>query len=75
MNHTNVVHALSRPLADDNFDEFSAETLAAIDNELQQIKMALLQRFPQLDLSSVFPIGQVITSLDPLVRTCEVVWL
>lgn len=45
--------------ADDNFDEFSAETLAAIDNELQQIKLALLQRFPQLDLSSVFPIGQV----------------
>ncbi|CBN79046.1 possible NAD/NADP octopine/nopaline dehydrogenase [Ectocarpus siliculosus] len=42
----------------DNFDEFSAETLAAIDNELQQIKLALLQRFPQLDLSSVFPIGQ-----------------
>ncbi len=46
-------------LSDDNFDEFSAETLAAIDNELQQIKLALLQRFPQLDLSSVFPIGQV----------------
>lgn len=48
--------------ADDNFDEFSAETLAAIDNELQQIKLALLQRFPQLDLSSVFPIGQVCQS-------------
>lgn len=45
--------------SDDNFDEFSAETLAAIDNELQQIKLALLQRFPQLDLSSVYPIGQV----------------
>lgn len=47
-------------ILDDNFDEFSAETLAAIDNELQQIKLALLQRFPQLDLSSVHPIGQVL---------------
>lgn len=42
----------------DNFDEFSAENLAAIDNELQQIKYALCQRFPQLDLSYVIPIGE-----------------
>lgn len=50
---------------DDNFDEFSAETLAALDNELQQIKLALLQRFPQLDLSSVIPIGQVVSGMAP----------
>ncbi|CAM9993350.1 unnamed protein product, partial [Choristocarpus tenellus] len=42
----------------DNFDELSAETLSAIDNELQQIKLSLLQRFPQLDLSCVLPIGE-----------------
>mmetsp|Transcript_18861 Transcript_18861/g.24307 ORF Transcript_18861/g.24307 Transcript_18861/m.24307 type:complete len:438 (-) Transcript_18861:281-1594(-) len=42
----------------DDFDEFSAETLAAIDNELQQVRAALVQRFPQLDLSFVLPIGE-----------------
>mmetsp|Transcript_19229 Transcript_19229/g.38429 ORF Transcript_19229/g.38429 Transcript_19229/m.38429 type:complete len:180 (+) Transcript_19229:3-542(+) len=39
-------------------DEFSAEQLAQLDNELQQIKYALLQRFPQLDLSYVMPMGE-----------------
>ncbi|CAN0418351.1 unnamed protein product, partial [Ectocarpus sp. 12 AP-2014] len=57
----------------DNFDEFSAETLAAIDNELQQIKLALLQRFPQLDLSSVFPIGQVRKKTYPTASTATTV--
>ncbi|CAM9401305.1 unnamed protein product [Phaeothamnion confervicola] len=42
----------------DNFDEFSAETLQALDNELQQVKIALQQRCPQLDLSFVPPIGE-----------------
>uniref|UniRef100_M4BL49 Opine dehydrogenase domain-containing protein n=1 Tax=Hyaloperonospora arabidopsidis (strain Emoy2) TaxID=559515 RepID=M4BL49_HYAAE len=40
-----------------DFDEFAAEQLAALDNELQQVKHALLQRFPALDLSDVLPIG------------------
>ncbi len=39
-------------------DEYSAEWLAVLDNELQQIKLALLQRFPQLDLSFIMPIGE-----------------
>lgn len=39
------------------FDEFSAEQLTMLDNELQQIKYALLQRFPALDLSDVLPMG------------------
>jgi opine dehydrogenase len=42
---------------DADFDEFSAEQLAILDNELQQIKHALLQRFPALDLSDVLPMG------------------
>ncbi|CAM9481121.1 unnamed protein product [Heterosigma akashiwo] len=36
----------------DDFDDFSAECLAAIDNELQQIRHALCRACPQLDLSS-----------------------
>ncbi|CEG50121.1 octopine dehydrogenase [Plasmopara halstedii] len=40
-----------------DFDEFSAEQLTMLDNELQQIKYALLQRFPALDLSDVLPMG------------------
>ncbi|TDH65557.1 hypothetical protein CCR75_007811 [Bremia lactucae] len=40
-----------------DFDEFSAEQLAMLDNELQQIKLALLQRFSALDLSDVLPMG------------------
>lgn len=39
-------------------DEYSAELLCVLDNELQQIKAALLQRFPQLDLSFIMPIGE-----------------
>ena len=31
--------------------------LSQLDNELQQIKFAILQRVPQLDLSSILPIG------------------
>ncbi|EQC33618.1 hypothetical protein SDRG_08723 [Saprolegnia diclina VS20] len=38
-----------------DFDEFSAEQLSMLDNELQQVKLALLQRFPALDLSDVLP--------------------
>ncbi|CAK4075033.1 unnamed protein product [Aphanomyces euteiches] len=38
-----------------DFDEFSAEQLSMLDNELQQVKYALLQRFPALDLSDVLP--------------------
>jgi hypothetical protein len=41
----------------EDMDEFSAEELAVLDNELQQIKLALLQRYPQLDLSYVIPLG------------------
>ncbi|KAJ0404502.1 hypothetical protein ATCC90586_007759 [Pythium insidiosum] len=40
-----------------DFDEFSAEQLSMLDNELQQIKHALMQRFPALDLSDVLPMG------------------
>ncbi|KAI9906484.1 hypothetical protein PsorP6_004808 [Peronosclerospora sorghi] len=40
-----------------DFDEFSAEQLAMLDNELQQVKYALLQRFPALDLSDVLPLS------------------
>ncbi|RLN96080.1 hypothetical protein BBJ28_00005058 [Nothophytophthora sp. Chile5] len=40
-----------------DFDEFSAEQLTMLDNELQQVKYALLQRFPALDLSDVLPMG------------------
>ncbi|OWZ02762.1 hypothetical protein PHMEG_00025617 [Phytophthora megakarya] len=40
-----------------DFDEFSAEQLSMLDNELQQVKYALLQRFPALDLSDVLPMG------------------
>lgn len=39
-----------------DMDEFSAEQMAMLDNELQQIKFALLQRFPALDLSDVLPL-------------------
>jgi len=46
----------------DNFDEYSAEVLTAIDNELQQIKGALCKRFPQLDLSHVMPIAKRIVT-------------
>jgi hypothetical protein len=42
----------------EDMDEFSAEQLAAVDNELQQIKFALLQRYPELDLSFVRPLGE-----------------
>ncbi|CAM9481053.1 unnamed protein product [Heterosigma akashiwo] len=42
----------------DDFDDFSAECLAAIDNELQQIRHALCRACPQLDLSYVPPIGE-----------------
>jgi hypothetical protein len=46
-------------------DEFSAELLCVLDNELQQIKLSLLQRFPQLDLSFIMPIGQrIVTQYD-----------
>lgn len=41
-----------------DFDELSAEELAKLDNELQQIKLALIERFPTLDLSLVLPIGK-----------------
>ncbi|KAF1329785.1 Octopine dehydrogenase, partial [Globisporangium splendens] len=40
-----------------DFDEFSAEQLSMLDNELQQVKYALLQRFPALDLSDILPMG------------------
>ncbi|CAH0514760.1 unnamed protein product [Peronospora belbahrii] len=40
-----------------DFDEFSAEQLTMLDNELQQVKSALLHRFPALDLSDVLPMG------------------
>lgn len=39
-----------------DMDQFSAEQMAMLDNELQQIKAALLQRFPALDLSDVLPL-------------------
>ncbi|RQM12639.1 hypothetical protein B5M09_003273 [Aphanomyces astaci] len=42
-------------IVDADFDEFSAEQLSMLDNELQQVKLALLQRFPALDLSDVLP--------------------
>jgi len=42
----------------ETIDEFSAECLRALDNELQQIKLALLLRYPQLDLSAVPPIDE-----------------
>jgi len=42
----------------EDFDELSAEELACLDNELQQIKCAMLKRYPELDLSSILPIGQ-----------------
>lgn len=41
-----------------DFDELSAEELAKLDNELQQIKLGLLARYPSLDLSLVLPIGK-----------------
>nr|CCA22839.1 conserved hypothetical protein [Albugo laibachii Nc14] len=41
-----------------DFDEYSAEQLAMLDNELQQIKLAILRKFPALDLSDVLPIGE-----------------
>lgn len=41
-----------------DFDEASAEHLARLDNELQQIKLGLEGRYPQLDLSAVLPIGE-----------------
>lgn len=40
-----------------DFDEFAAEQLSMLDNELQQVKHALLQRYPALDLSDILPIG------------------
>jgi opine dehydrogenase len=42
----------------ETIDELSAEILKCLDNELQQIKLALLQRYPQLDLSFVPPIDE-----------------
>lgn len=41
-----------------DMDAFSAEQMAMLDNELQQIKWALLQRFPALDLSDVLPLKE-----------------
>jgi len=42
----------------EDFDELSAELLSVLDNELQQIKFGLLQRYPDLDLSHVIPLGE-----------------
>ncbi|CAM9320232.1 unnamed protein product, partial [Chrysoparadoxa australica] len=42
----------------DNFDAISSETLATLDNELQQVRAALVKRVPQLDLSYVLPITE-----------------
>lgn len=53
----------------EDMDELSAEWLAVLDNELQQIKLALLQRYPELDLSLVLPIGQrVVKQYGPDVK-------
>ena len=40
-------------------DELSAELLSKLDNELQQVKIGLVSRFPDLDLEAVLPIGEV----------------
>lgn len=53
----------------EDMDELSAEWLAVLDNELQQIKYGLLQRYPELDLSHVLPIGErVVKQYGPDVK-------
>ena len=47
----------------EDFDALSAELLAKLDNELQTVKIAMLQHFPQLDLSAVLPVKERIISI------------
>lgn len=47
----------------EDFDALSAELLAKLDNELQTVRVALLQRFPQLDLSPVLPVKERIIKI------------
>lgn len=41
-----------------SFDTEASEHLSVLDNELQQVKLGLLRRYPALDLSVVIPIKQ-----------------
>jgi hypothetical protein len=46
----------------EDFDPLSSEILSKLDNELQTIKICLVRRFPQLDLSAILPIKDRITT-------------
>jgi hypothetical protein len=47
----------------EGLDEFSAEQIQLLDDEIQLIKNALLKRYPELDLGQVLPIGKRILSM------------
>ncbi len=49
------------PLLYGDMDQFSSECLQYLDDELQAIKHGILDRFPDIDLTSVKPLGQRIT--------------
>eukprot|EP00357_Protocruzia_adherens_P017510 CAMPEP_0115006692 /NCGR_PEP_ID=MMETSP0216-20121206/20666_1 /TAXON_ID=223996 /ORGANISM="Protocruzia adherens, Strain Boccale" /LENGTH=431 /DNA_ID=CAMNT_0002373353 /DNA_START=13 /DNA_END=1308 /DNA_ORIENTATION=+ len=42
----------------EDMDDFSANEMQLLDNELQSIKKALVKRFPALDLDNVIPLGE-----------------
>lgn len=46
------------PLIYEDMDDFSAEWLVRLDNEIQAIKTAITKKYPAVDLSAVLPMQQ-----------------
>lgn len=51
------------PLLYEDIDEQSAKYIGLLSDEIQNIKSALLKKFPTLDLTQVLPIGDRIISM------------
>jgi hypothetical protein len=56
-------NAKDMPLLYEGLDDFSAEQISLLDNEIQEIKKAILKRYPEIDLSQVMPIEKRILSM------------
>lgn len=56
-------NAKDMPLLYEGLDDFSAEQISLLDNEIQLIKKAILSKYPEIDLSQVLPIAKRILSM------------
>lgn len=56
-------NAKEMPLLYEGLDDFSAEQISLLDDEIQLIKAAILKQYPEIDLSQVLPIRKRILSM------------